>query len=141
MGFTYNSAADPQTDLGTIRLLIGDTDSTAALFTDEEIGAIGDQRGGLTNHNLVAADLMDVLANRYAIQATTKVGDQSINLSDISKQYAARAKELRKRQGGARTVDTRRVDGYSDDVDSLDVATNPRNSFDNSGFERWDRLP
>lgn len=140
MTFTYDSSADPQTDLGTIRLIIGDTDSTAVLFTDEEIGAIGDQRGGLTNHNLVSADLLEVLANRYAIQATTRVGDQSIALSDISKQYASRAKDLRKRQGGARSVDTRRVDGYSSTVDSTDVRANPRNSFDNDGFSSWDQV-
>lgn len=58
MSFTYDSAA---TDLGKVRLLIGDTQATGHIFEDEEI-----QNGFLALHSdvrLAAADALDVIAS------------------------------------------------------------------------------
>ncbi len=127
MTFTYSSTADPQTTLGKIRLAIGDTDSTAALFTDEEIDVYRDNRSD--NILLVAADLCDVLATRYALLVTTDVGGQKIDYSNLSAAFAKRAETLRGQASGGQglvSLDVAKVDGYSQDVASKDVTSERR---------------
>lgn len=91
MTFTYDVA----TSLGRVRLEIGDTDSNAALFSDEEIEVY------LTDNNdnvlATAADLCDALATRYALKADTTIGSLSFKWANVSKSFADRAQVLRRR--------------------------------------------
>jgi hypothetical protein len=117
MTFTY----DLTTTLGKTRFELGDTISAQALLTDEEIGVKLAERADdiLTT----AADLCDILATRFAREydfefAGAGRGTRAkYNRSQMSKAYADRAKALRARiSSGLATVETARVDGYSDDI-------------------------
>lgn len=117
MTFTY--LGDLTTDLDKVRFEIQDTVSTGALFTDEEINAKLSEFG--SSILLTAAALCDVLATRYAADFTFKTDDQQFNRSDLSKQYAARAIELRERaSGGISVAGFTRTDGYSNDISARD---------------------
>lgn len=112
MTFTY-STSDLTTDLAKTRLEIGDTDSTAALFADEELNVFLSAEGSVLG---AAARACEALAAKYARQYDFQTDDQSFKRSQISKAYADKAKELRARSGGVSTVSPTRIDGYSDDI-------------------------
>lgn len=90
MAFTYQG--DLSTDLDKVRFHIGDTDSTAVLFTDAEI------TGALAIYTTVlntAAALADAQAAKYARRVTTSIDGASLNYSDLAKQFHALAVRLR----------------------------------------------
>jgi hypothetical protein len=93
MAFTY----DISTDLGKVRLIIGDTDSTAAQFQDEEISAFL-----LLNDSsllLASADALDAMAAKIARGATiTKLGDYQLDTTNAATQLQAAAEKLRDRE-------------------------------------------
>ncbi|MBP7989047.1 hypothetical protein, partial [Candidatus Neomicrothrix sp.] len=60
MAFTY----DPTTDAGMVRLLIADTDSDTAAFTDAEIAAVYAACG--SSVKATAAQLLDILSTNHA---------------------------------------------------------------------------
>jgi hypothetical protein len=119
---------DITTVLGKTRLEIGDTDSTAQLFTDEELNVYIDTRSD--NVLLAAADACDALASRFARAYNISTDGQSFARGQMSKMWADRATSLRGRAGGITTVDVTVVDGYSDDVANQEVTgggtANPR---------------
>ena len=79
------------TDKDKVRLTIGDTDTSSQLLSDEEILAIlVDQPVVL----LASAYLCRTLAAKFARDATYKVGDVSVNSSDIAKFYNELADKL-----------------------------------------------
>ncbi len=119
--FSYNLAdSDAQVVLiSKVRLEIGDTDETKALFEDEEVTTKLADHG--ENVPLAAAALCDILARRFARDFDFATDGQSFNRSQMSKQYAQLARDLRGRAQGATTVSTRRVDGYSQDIDYDEV--------------------
>lgn len=120
MAFTYDGTLD--TDLEKVRLEIGDTDSTDALFTDAEINVKLSLRAN--NIEATAADLCDILAVRFARQFDFETDGQKFARSQRSKMYKDMAAVLRARaNGGITSVPTTRVDGYSSDVTSEDVST------------------
>jgi hypothetical protein len=128
MSFTYDGT--PNTDLERVRLEIGDTDSTEALFQDEEINEKLSQRAN--NVLLTAADLCEILARKFARAYDFETDGQSFKRSQMSAAYAKAAKDLRARAQGAGVVDTTRVDGYSDDIPNAAVLatdTNPRRRY------------
>jgi hypothetical protein len=112
--FTY----DPTTDLGQVRLEIGDTDSDSALFTDQEIGV---KLAETSNVLLASAALLDLLATRFAREFDFSEDGQSFKKGSRSAAYAARAQALRNRANGVQTVVTQRADGYSDDLDTREA--------------------
>ena len=130
MTFTYNSAS-VTTALGKIRLEIGDTDSTAALFTDEELQVYRDNRAD--NVYLAAADACDQLATRFARAYDFSTDGQSFSRGQMSKMYQERATDLRRRANSISTLTPTRIDGYSDDITNTDVGvtgtTNPRRRY------------
>lgn len=73
------------------RTLVGDTDMDAALFTDSVYDAMATSFGGPL---YVAAQLCRMLAQRYAGKATKRVGDFTINYSDLAKSYRSMAAEF-----------------------------------------------
>lgn len=124
MTFTYSTSA-LTTPLAQVRLEIGDTDSTAALFADEEINVKLAGRGD--NVLLTAADLCDILARRFARAFDFESDNQKFSRSQMSKQYAALAGELRDRASGVVTVASTRIDGFSQDIDSESVMQTAEN--------------
>ena len=124
MTFTYSTSA-LTTPLAQVRLEIGDTDSTAALFADEEINVKLAGRGD--NVLLTAADLCDILARRFARAFDFESDNQKFSRSQMSKQYADLAGELRDRASGVVTVASTRIDGFSQDIDSESVMQTAEN--------------
>lgn len=144
MTFTYDSAAAASTAtiLHNVRLEIGDTDSTAALFTDEEIGQYTSARGlgagtavssRAAAELLVCADLYDALAGRFARAFDFQTDGQTFKRSQMVDAYLKRAQTLRARASGITTQVVTRVDGYSDDIAADETQSggtaNPRQSF------------
>lgn len=129
MTFTF-SVSDLTTPLAQVRVEIGDTDSTAALFQDEELNYFLGKRAD--NVLLAAADACESLARRFARAFDFETDNQSFKRSQQSKQYAAMAADLRARAGGVTSVSSTRVDGYSQDISNTDVLVsdaNPRGRY------------
>lgn len=136
MTFTYSTAA-LTTPLAQVRLEIGDTDSAAPLFADEEINV--KLAGRADNVLLTAADLCDILARRFARQFDFESDNQKFSRSQMSKQYAALADELRSRASGVTSVPSTRIDGYSQDITTEDVLTTSENA--RGRYRRLDDSP
>ena len=89
MALTY----DISTDLGKVRLLIGDTVDSGHIFEDAEIQAMLDLEDD--SIRLAAADLLDVLGGNYVRAAQAiKVLDIEIKTDSVS-YFSGRAKALR----------------------------------------------
>lgn len=95
MSFTYGSSTSA---LDQVRLMIFDTDSADALFSDEEINS---QLSLLANDPVqVAIRLCQALASKFSRRAISKsAGKYSEDLTRIAEQYRAQAKMLQE-QGG-----------------------------------------
>lgn len=103
-----------------VRLLIGDIDSSAQLFQDDEIAWFLAEESD--DVYLAAALACDSLARRYARAYDFSTDGQSFSRGQMSEQYRILAKELRNRAaGGISTVVATRADGYSDDITATDV--------------------
>lgn len=123
------------TNLDQFRLLIGDVDSAAPLFNDDEAQWFIDERNGVVR--LAAADACDSLAIRFARDYDIGADGQSLARSQQSAMYAARGKQLRERASGLTVVPTTRVDGYSEDVSNREGAgQNRRTGRVRAGY--WD---
>jgi len=136
MTFTYSSTS-VTTALAKTRLEIGDTDSSAALFTDEELDVYLDNRSD--NVLLAAADACDALASRFARAYDFETDGQSFKRGSMSGMWASRADALRRRSTGVSTVDITKIDGYSSDVANQAVTgggtANARSYFYRVGVE------
>lgn len=91
MAWTY----DPElpTDKDRVRLLIGDTDSAASLFSDEELTALISLYGGVNSAAVAAAR---GLAAKYSRNADKWVGDLKILASQKARAYLDLATALEK---------------------------------------------
>ncbi len=117
MAFTYDlTTSGTALVTSQVRLEIGDTDSASALFQDAELQVYIDRHPDSVA--LAASDACDQLARRYGRAYDFETDGQSFKRSQMSKQYAQLARELRERKDGilATSSPTRRVDGYSDDI-------------------------
>jgi hypothetical protein len=75
---------DITTNVGQVRLKIGDTDTTDAAFTDEELTLFLTDNG--SNINLAAADACEAWAAKYATNADREqIGDYSYAQSSAKK--------------------------------------------------------
>jgi hypothetical protein len=114
-----------------VRLAIGDTDASAPLVYDEELDVY--LASYSSNVLKTAAAVCDMLAVKFARYYDFDTDGQSFSRSQMSKQYAALAKELKNRATGIAALDTVRKDGYSTDIETSDVRasgdTNPRQEF------------
>lgn len=136
MTFTYSST-DLSTVLAQVRLEMGDTDSAAPLFTDEELQRWITARA--SNVLLAAADACDALARKFARRFDFQSDNQRFSRSQMSKQYAALAQSLRDRASGVTSVATTRIDGYSQDITTEDVLTVSENA--RGRYRRLDDSP
>lgn len=116
MSFTYDlTASGTALVTSKVRLEYGDTDSSTAQFTDEELQVWIDREAG--DIFGAAAAACDALSREYARAYDFETDGQAFYRSQMSKQYAQLAADLRLRSGSAfTTVATTKVDGYSDDI-------------------------
>lgn len=111
---------DLSTDVGKVRLEIGDTETDTPEFVDEEITYFLSVEGSVLG---AAARACEALAAKFARQYDFQTDDQRFQRSQMSKQYADLASTLRSRAGGVVTTSPTRVDGYSDDIANNEVST------------------
>jgi hypothetical protein len=88
----WNYTGNPaDSDRDGVRFLVGDTCEDDQLLQDEEIAyAVAQQ----TTLELAAAYCLRALAAKFSRKVTHKIGDVSVNCSDLAKAYADRADEL-----------------------------------------------
>jgi len=109
MAFTYTLT----TDLGKVRLLIPDNDSTAYDLEDDEIEYFLTARGD--NVTAAASDCCALLARQFAKLSSFSADGLSVQYGQRAQNYAAQATALAaKSQGGMSTVSITREDGYSE---------------------------
>ena len=90
MSYSGNPSAS---DLDYVRFLIGDTDTTSEQLSDDEINALVTMYGSAINAASYAADS---LYAKYARKVNKKIGDLSIDYSDLAKHYKDLATTLRR---------------------------------------------
>jgi len=82
---------DITTNVGKVRLVIGDTDITANIFTDEELTYFLTEHS--SNINLAAADALEAWAAKYtAGPDSEKIGDYAYTQKAVDKMLALAAK-------------------------------------------------
>lgn len=146
MAFTYDLA----TDIGKLRLEIGDTSSIAAhgvkpdgsYITDEELQILLTREGTVGR---AAAATCEVLARMYARYVNITVGPRSEQLSQAGAAYAAQAKELRAQYGGGgarRAVagGIVKVDGFNWDNEPSDAVEWATTESGRVAVRRWSIL-
>jgi hypothetical protein len=110
MSFTYILT----TDLGKVRFLVPDNDSTSFDLQDDEVQYF------LTTYGTVKAAAVAAcqwLARKYAKQATFSADGLSYQAGQRAQAYADRAKELSTAtQGGIVSTSLTKEDGYSEAV-------------------------
>lgn len=94
---TWSYAADYSLARDRVRLLIGDTDSTDPLITDEEIAVYTTGAFAQSNDYLAAAAVCDAIVAKMSRRADMSTGNSSVSLSQQVAQYERKARELRRR--------------------------------------------
>lgn len=90
---TWTYSGDPATtSRDAVRFLVGDTDTTDQLVSDEEISWVLTQHSGVRH---AAAATCEAIAAKFARQAEMSVDDVSIKAGEKAEHYRALAKELR----------------------------------------------
>ena len=109
MTTTYNIA----TDIGKVRLLIGDTNIAAAVFTDEELQVFLTIEGGVIN--LAAADALEAWASKYGVKpGSESMGDYSYTQKIIDNMLAL-AKRLRDKEAATPAIGWAEMDLEADE--------------------------
>ena len=105
---TWTYGGDPAANArDAIRFLIGDTDTTDQLLTDEEIAWVNTESSGTSTGTTALYDAAYrcclTIASKLAREADKQIGDLSVSMSQRAKAYreqAASLKELSGREGG-----------------------------------------
>lgn len=117
MTFTY----DLGTEIGKIRLAIGDTSAADTALSDEELQALRDEVG---TWQAAAVYACDALIARYSRDVNMSLGPRSESRSNIVDHYIALKQQLCGRYGipvnMAGSTTPGRVDGYSERAGSGD---------------------
>jgi hypothetical protein len=143
MTFTYSG--DPSTSTRNyVRFLINDTDSTDALFSDEELNYVITEWGGdAYNSARECAEILIARFSRLADSSSKSVGDISVSESYTSKvtHYKELAESLLRRQmrkspprpfantQALKSTNDRIVDDYNTDA-YAGIHDNPNNVYD-----------
>lgn len=88
--FTYNVS----TNLGKVRMMIGDTDSTTALLTDEEINAFLSMNGN-DLYATASACLYRIASSKALVAKRISAGNYSEDTSGMAAELRATAKEYK----------------------------------------------
>lgn len=136
---TWSYSGNPSnSDLDQVRFLIGDTDTTDQLVTDEE-ATWALSEGSVYN---AAAELCDAIAAKFSRKVDKSVGDLRLSYSKLSEQYSKKSKQLRSRgafggiaayAGGISVSDKETAESNTDrvspsitrDMDDYDKSTDP----------------
>lgn len=128
MAFTYDldTADADRLLISKVRLEIGDTvlnngvKPDSSNFSDEEILVLLDREGD--DFKRACAALLSILSNMWSGVANIQVGPRREDLSQVSKQYSARAKLLQEQSGAGSaksfSAGFKRADGYAEINDS-----------------------
>lgn len=117
MGFTY----DLTSDIGQVRLLIGDTVLNSGVkpddgnYDDTEIQLFLDRNDG--DINIAAAESLENLARMWATEPDVKMGPITESRSKVARNLRSQAMTLRDQVGGDATafsVGFNRDDGYAE---------------------------
>lgn len=111
-------------DTDKVRLMIGDTDSTEWLLSDDEVDYFIAENSDLS---VAAAAACEAIAAKFARGYNFSTDGQTFNRSERVEHYLQLAKNLdpanaRNRAGTISTAATTKVDGYSDDIDYAEGA-------------------
>ncbi len=132
MSFTYTGGSTATLD--RVRLEIGDTDISRALFSDAELNDIIAQESDMLSS---AARACEMLSVRFARDFDFSADGSSFRKSSIARMYSDMALKLRTRARGTTTVQTRRKDAYSNDVNSDEATTGGASlDFDRGRWEQ-----
>lgn len=105
-------------DTDTLRLLLGDTDTSDELYTDAQLQSFLDLYGSV---NAAAAAAADGLAARFARQVDKQVGDLRLAAGQKFTHYQALAKRLR-------STASRLVAPYAGGISVADKQTREQNA-------------
>ncbi len=120
MTFTY----DLTTDIGAIRLQLGDTATANGVradgsnLTDEELAYFLTAEGSVDG---AVAAACEMLSRDWAKAANYTIGPRSEQLGKVSAEWASRAAEIREKTSGqwqSFSMTPKRVDGYSEAADA-----------------------
>ena len=129
MAWTYGG--DPSANArDAIRFLIGDTDTTDQLLSDEEIAWVNSEASGTSTGTTALYDAAYrcclTIASKLAREADKQIGDLSVSMSQRAKAYreqAASLKELSGREGGVPipyaggiTISDKEIDEENSDI-------------------------
>lgn len=129
MSWTYGG--DPSANArDAIRFLIGDTDTTDQLLSDEEIAWVNSEASGTSTGTTALYDAAYrcclTIASKLAREADKQIGDLSVSMSQRAKAYreqAASLKELSGREGGVPipyaggiTISDKEIDEENSDI-------------------------
>ena len=118
MAWTYTEGSTADAD--RVRFELGDTDEARPLFSDAEISDLLVQDTAVLS---AAAHACRIMSRRTAGDFDFEADGHSFKKSSVSAMWAKRAQELTTEARGTTVVMPRRVDGYSDDIDSDEVTT------------------
>jgi hypothetical protein len=129
MAWTYGG--DPSANArDAIRFLIGDTDTTDQLLSDEEIAWVNSEASGTSTGTTALYDAAYrcclTIASKLAREADKQIGDLSVSMSQRAKAYREQAsslKELSGREGGVPipyaggiTISDKEIDEENSDI-------------------------
>ena len=129
MAWTYGG--DPSANArDAIRFLIGDTDTTDQLLSDEEIAWVNSEASGTATGTTALYDAAYrcclTIASKLAREADKQIGDLSVSMSQRAKAYreqAASLKALSGREGGVPipyaggiTISDKEIDEENSDI-------------------------
>lgn len=129
MSWTYGG--DPSANArDAIRFLIGDTDTTDQLLSDEEIAWVNSEASGTSTGTTALYDAAYrcclTIASKLAREADKQIGDLSVSMSQRAKAYreqAASLKALSGREGGVPipyaggiTISDKEIDEENSDI-------------------------
>jgi hypothetical protein len=124
---TWSYSGDPSdSDKDSVRFIVGDTDTTDQLVTDEEIAWALTQNSNIYGASAIIAG---TIAAKFSRKVDKSVGDLKLSLSQKSKQYLQLQKDLNGKtatrvipfSGG---ISIANKDSYKDDTDRVRPAFN-----------------
>lgn len=116
MGFSYTPGGTDNRH--RVRLYLGDVDAQAPLFQDEELDDFLSTEGSVNGAVALAAETM---ANVSARKMDVVADGSSFKASQQHDHWMKQARKWRAKASGTQSIMPRRVDGYSQDIDSDQV--------------------
>jgi hypothetical protein len=141
---TFSYSGQPGgSDVDTVRFLVGDTDPTEPLLSDEEITWLATIWVGKGSYYYTAAMAAKAIAAKFAREVTTTSDGQTVNADQLQQKYLTMATQLlvqhESLQGSGATVDVGGIDvwDYPDPtVTSPAFGTQMHDSYD-AGQQDW----